>query len=179
MKYLIIMLIILEIGCNNNSKEKKKENLILASLLAYQQANANKPVDTTPTCLYTSSGGTQTNVFLSTATTTSQRIKFAAEDLGFGTSLQSYSMTRVTAKTNGKLLFSGSNGGGLFSVAVYSNVDPCIINARTANILSSVYTASSTASTATLTFTQANTYLILSSIAFNSTNPAISIIYSE
>ncbi len=181
MKFFIIMLLlILGITCKNDSSEKKKEKLTILSLLAYQQANANKPVvDTTPTCSYTSTGGIQTNVFLSTATTTSQSIKFAAEDLGFGTSLQSYSMIRVTTKANGKLTFTGSNGGGIFSIAVYSNVDPCVINARTANILTSVYTASSTTSSATLTFNQANTFLILSSIAFNSDTPTISVQYSD
>ncbi|HNL72163.1 MAG TPA: hypothetical protein PKH22_07215 [Leptospiraceae bacterium] len=149
-------------------------------MLSYQQANTNKPVvDTTPTCSYISSGGIQTNVFLYTAATTTQSLKYAAEDLGFGTSLQSYSMIRVTTKVNGKLTFTGSNGGGLFSIAVFSNVDPCAINARTANILTSAYTASSTTSSATLTFNQANTFLVLSTISFNSNSPSISVIYSD
>ncbi len=180
-KRKILMLLVLFLSCSskNDSNEKKKNNLLLASVLAYQQANASKPVDTTPTCLYTSTGGTQTNVFLSTATATSQSIKYAAEDLGFGTSLQSYSMVRVTTKINGKLTFTGSNGGGIFSIAIYSNVDPCVINARTANNLTSVYTASSTTSSATLTFNQANTYLVLSSIAFNTDTPTISVKYSD
>ena len=84
----ILIIVITGITCKNDSADKKKENLTLLSLLAYQQANTNKPVvDTTPTCSYTSTGGTQTNVFLSTATTASQSIRYVVEDLGILTKL--------------------------------------------------------------------------------------------
>ena len=174
----ILIIVITGITCKNDSADKKKENLTLLSLLAYQQAN--KPVvDTTPTCSYTSTGGTQTNVFLSTATTASQSIRYVVEDLGFGASLQSYSMIRVTTKANGKLTFTGSPGSGLFSIRVYANVDPCVVNAKTNFQLTTVFTADTTNIGITLTFKQANTYLVLSSIALNTETPTISVKYSD
>lgn len=177
---LLVSILLFNCASKDDSSEKKKKNLLLASALAYQQANANKPVvDTTPTCSYTSTGGTLTNVFFSTATTTSQSIKFAAEDAGFGVSLQSHSMVRVTTKANGKLTFAGSTRSGFLSVAVYANVDSCAVNAKTNIQLTSVFTATTTSTGATLTFNQANTYLVLSSIAFNSDTPAMTIKYSD
>lgn len=176
----ILIIVITGITCKNDSADKKKENLTLLSLLAYQQANTNKPVvDTTPTCSYTSTGGTQTNVFLSTATTASQSIRYVVEDLGFGASLQSYSMIRVTTKASGKLTFTGSPGSGLFSIRVYANVDPCVVNAKTNFQLTTVFTADTTNIGITLTFNQANTYLVLSSIALNTETPTISVKYSD
>jgi hypothetical protein len=169
------------ITCKNDvSKQRKRDNVKLISILTLlSQDNTNIPVYTGPACKYTSSGGTQTNVPLLTATTINQSLKYVEEDLGFGTSLQSYSMVQVTTKFNGNLIFSGSNGGGMFSIVVYANIDPCVINAKSNLQLTSVYTVSSKPSTLTLTFNKANTFLILSSVAFNSEPPVIAVSYSD
>lgn len=177
--FTIVIILLIGINCKNDSSEKKKENSKILSLLAYQQANANKIVDNTPTCLYTSSSGRQTNVFLSTATTTGQNIKYSPEDSGFGVTLQSYSMIRVITKANGKLTLTGNTGGGFLSVTLFSNTDPCVVNVRTNLELSTGFTSITTSSSSTITFNQANTYLVLSSIAFNTDTPTISVKYSD
>ncbi len=172
---------IFSINCSKEKKDNKP--LLLAGLvLLDQQAKAN--IDTSPRCMYTAQGSSpvMTNVVLQTATATNQLLKFTNEDLGFGVSLQTYSMIRVTTKVGGKLFFSGSTGDGIFGLRTYANTESCAINANNSPNLATVYTSTGSilfTPAPTLTFTQAGTYLILVSVAFGEVTPTISIRYTD